>query len=226
MLTKIYSSTYAMNGTNSVVYAFFNEGGDLIQLETLRALSFTSSAEVNPVFALGTPAVTGYTYGAKVISGVMQFIATDQSPFIEMSRYISGRYPAVYDKVTEYEMQMQNDGSDTFNIQPETFPPFGLLVISEPEIPRMHSGTQMPTISYFVIAGVKVTSLTNQMDAESGQGVWHAEYMASQLIRHNMESITRVDAKQIFEQAKSDFIQINGTESLSNAILSYLRSGR
>ena len=215
-----------MNGTNSVVYAFFNEGGDLIQLETLHALSFTSSAEVNPVFALGTPAVTGYTYGAKVISGVMQFIATDKSPFIEISKYISGRYPAVYDKVTEYEIQMQNDGSDTFNIQPETFPPFGLLIISEPEIPRMQNSTEMPTISYFVIAGVKITSLTNQMDAESGQGVWHAEYMASQLIRHNMESIARVDAKQIFEQAKSDFVQINGTEHLSNAILSYLRSGR
>lgn len=227
MLTKIYSSTYAMNGTNSVVYAFFDDMGDILQLETLRALSFTSSAEVNPVFALGTPAVVGYTYGAKVVSGTMQFIATDKMPFDELSKYVIGKYPAVYDKVTEYEIQAQNDGDETFNMEPSLLPPFGLLIISEPEVPRMSytGGNTMPTISYVVIAGVKVTSLTNQMDADSGQGIWQAEYMASKLIKHNMETISSVSASDIFNMAKSDLLLPDGTENLSDAIYSFLRSG-
>ncbi len=227
MNTKIYSSTYAMNGTNSVVYAFFDDMGEIIQLETLRALSFTSSAEVNPVFALGTPAVDGYTYGAKIVSGTMQFIATDKMPFAALSEYVSGKYPAVYDKVTAYELRMQNDGNSTFNMEPSLLPPFGLLIISEPEVPRMDyiNGTSVPTISYVVISGLKVTSFTNQMDADSGQGIWHAEYMASKMIKHNMQAISNVTASKIFEMAKSDFLLPNGTENLSDSIYSFLRSG-
>lgn len=227
MLTKIYSSTYAMNGTNSAVYAFFDDMGDILPLETLRALTFTSSAEVNPVFSLGTPRVSGYTYGAKVVSGTMQFISTDKMPFAELSKYVSKRYPAVYDKVTEYELQAQNDNDDTFNMEPSLLPPFGLLIISEPEVPHIDytGGRAMPTMSYIVISGVKVTTLTNQMDADSGQGIWQSEYMAGELVKHNMQVASGINAAEIFNMAKSELSLQNGTENLSDAIYSFLRSG-
>ncbi len=216
-----------MNGTNSAVYAFFDDMGELMLLDTMSSLSFTSSAEINPVFALGISGVTGYTYGAKVISGVMQFVATERLPFADLSSYVNKKWNAVYDKVTEYEMDMQNNSDDSFDIEPETLPPFGMLIISEPELPKVYYGSnsKVPTITYFVISGIKITSLTNQMDSESGQGLWRAEYMASQLMRHSLAAMNGVTAKSIFEQAKSNFVFPSGTESLSNAIRAHLGSG-